>query len=298
MKRVTCIVLAAAMALTLFHTACEKKQEAYQGSGKVVANINGRKITEDKLDLIIQALPPNVQQQIQGPEGKKRLIDQLTTQTMLIQYAKKEGLDKSPAFLVRKELMTDELLLQEFYRHLTESEPATDEALQAYYDSHPEALAGGEQFHARHIIVTPRAEQKVFNSSGSDAKTEEEAKAKIAMIQERLKKGEDFETVAKAFSEGPSAPRGGDLGTFKSGDMVPEFENALKTMEPGQISDVVQTRFGYHLVQLVSKGTPARKAFQDLTDQEKEQLKGAFYRNRIDTIVEDAKQNAVIEVQL
>ncbi len=290
-------------AISLFITACNQQhqQSPYEGSGKVVANINGVKITDDRLDLIIQALPPNAQGQFQTDEGKRNLIDQLTTQKLLIQYAKDKGMDQDPLFQVRRQIMNDELLLNSVYQEITEEHPADDEALIKFYQTHPEVMGAKAQYTARHILVSPTPaspDQPVSNTTGDDAGTDEEALQKMAMLQEKLNAGADFAELAKQYSEGPSAPRGGDLGTFKAGDMVPEFDQALERMEPGQVSDIVKTRFGYHLIYLSDRGMTKRPDFGELNAQQKEQVKAYYYRNIINTMVEDLKKNAVVEVNL
>lgn len=287
----------------LFITACNQqhKQSPYEGTGKVVANINGVKITDDRLDLIIQALPPNAQGQFQTDEGKKNLIDQLTTQKLLIEYAREQGMEDEPLFQVRRQIMIDELLLNSVYQKITEEYPADDETLVKFYQTHPEVMGAKAQYTARHILVSPSPvgpDQTVPNTTGDDAATDEEALQKMAMLKEKLDAGADFAELAKQYSEGPSAPRGGDLGTFSAGDMVPEFDQALEGMEPGQVSEIVKTRFGYHLIYLSDRGMSQRPEFADLNPQQKDQLKAHYYRTIINDMVEERKKNAVIEVNL
>lgn len=299
MKRFIAIsMMAALLGLALVTGSCRQEETTFQGTGTVVANINGHKITEDKLELIIQALPPNAQEQLQSVDGKKKLIEQLTTQKLLVAYAKEQGLDQTDAFQIRREIMNDELVLNQLYQKLTEENPADDASLDKFYNTHPDIMGAKESYTAAHILVTPKVDQKVFNAKGDDAKTDEEALAKMDMIQKKLGEGVPFADLAKDYSEGPSAPRGGDLGQFKSGDMVPEFETALQMLEDGQVSEIVKTRFGYHLVLLKEKGMLERPQFADLNDQQKEQLKSEYYRTLVNDIVEERKQNAVIEVNL
>lgn len=296
MKRFfACCLMTALLGLALLTGSC-RQEETYQGSGKVVANINGHKITEDKLDMIIQALPANAQEQLKTEEGKKTLIDQITTQKLLVEHAREMGLDQDPNFKIRKEIMNDELLLNQFYQKLTEENPADDTTLNKFYMTNTDIMGAKEQFAAAHILVTPKADQQNFNALNDDATTDEEALAKMDMLQKKLAEGVTFDQLAKDYSEGPSAPRGGDLGTFKTGDMVSEFETALSLLEPGQVSGIVKTRFGYHLVYLKEKSMSERTEFADLNPQQKEQLKGEYYRKLVNEIVEKRKENAVIEV--
>lgn len=83
----------------------------------------------------------------------------------------------------------------------------------------------------------------------SATRSQDEAKTQIGEIKAKLAAGEDFGALAKAHSDCPSGQRGGDLGSFGRGQMVPEFDQAVFGMEVGSVSDVVETPFGYHLIQ-------------------------------------------------
>ncbi len=281
----------------LFLTACNNKQDYYQGNGKVIANINGYKLTEDKFNLLVNSLPENSKKQFQGEEGKKKLLDQLIVQKLLVQEAKKLNLDKKPEFLIRKEMDEDSLLLEQYYKYLFDNYKPDDKALKEFYNSHPELFSQKEEFEAYHILITPQKDQKVFNTRNSDAKNEKEAQQKIKMIQRLLKKGVSFEKVAKEYSEGPSAPRGGYLGKFNLGRMIPEFENALLKMKPGDISEPVKTRFGYHIIYLKNRVKPEPKPFEKLTEQEKNQVMQQFFRTMLENKIKELKENASITVK-
>lgn len=107
-----------------------------------------------------------------------------------------------------------------------------------------------EQTHARHILIKP-----------SEIVSEDEAKRKINMLKERLDNGDDFVKLARQYSEDASANNGGDLGWVNPGDTVPQFEEVMNTLKPGEISAPVKTQFGWHLIQVLDR----RK--QDMTNE-------------------------------
>ena len=99
-----------------------------------------------------------------------------------------------------------------------------------------------EQTHVRHILVKT-----------SEVVSEDEAKHKLETVKERLANGGDFAELARLYSEDASAAGGGDLGWVNPGDTVPQFEEAMKALQPGQVSALVKTQFGWHLIQVLER---------------------------------------------
>jgi peptidyl-prolyl cis-trans isomerase C len=163
----------------------------------------------------------------------------------------------------------------------------SDEEAKAYYDSNPSFFEKPEEVQASHILikVDPKA----------DAAKKAEARKKIEMVQQRIKKGEDFSSLAKEFSECSSSTKGGDLGYFRKGQMVKPFEDAAFTLKPGQMSDIVETQFGYHLIKVTDKKPATKMAFEDVKDKIKETLKKARVQKEITKYVEELKEKAKVE---
>ena len=107
------------------------------------------------------------------------------------------------------------------------------------------------------------------------AKPEEEKRAldKIKEVQKKVKAGEDFAELAKKFSEGPSAPKGGDLGFFGQGQMVKPFEEVAFKMKVGTVSAPVRTRFGFHIIKVIDKREERKKPFDEVKEQISQSLK-------------------------
>ncbi len=143
------------------------------------------------------------------------------------------------------------------------------------------------QTHARHILIKP-----------SIIDDNERVIERLRQIRKRIINGEDFATMAKAYSEDTaSAAKGGDLGWFKEGTMVPEFEAALKTLQPGEISDVVRTNFGYHIIEVLGRRSHddanemlKEKARKILKQRKIAEQKEAFYRR--------IRDEAYVEIRL
>ena len=117
-----------------------------------------------------------------------------------------------------------------------------DDQIAAYYDEHLTEYQIPEKRHARHILFQA--------ASDASEQTHQQQLAKAEEIREKARSGEDFAALAQAHSEGPTAATGGDLGFFTEGQMVKPFNDAVFSMETGEISDVVKTDFGYHIIKL------------------------------------------------
>lgn len=150
-------------------------------------------------------------------------------------------------------------------KSLAKKSEVTEAEIAAFYEQNADSyFVQQETVHARHILVM--ADKQA---------TEEQvaaARKKIDGILARVKKGEDFAALAKKYSEGPSAPNGGDLGTFGRGSMVKPFEDAAFALKPGQVSGVVRTQFGFHIIK-VEDVTPRRvKSLAEVHDEIRQRL--------------------------
>jgi len=147
---------------------------------------------------------------------------------------------------------------------------------------------------ARHILIRPKVEIKENEKyEEAKARADEEAKKKALELLQRIKKGENFESVAKEYSSDKvSAAAGGDLGYFKIGTMVPEFEEIAFSLKPGEVSDIVKTEFGYHIIKV--EDTRLRKV------KEGEELKKVILKEKQDRALSewmrDLKEKAKIEI--
>jgi len=193
-----------------------------------VATVNGVAIPQASFDSFIN------EQKAQGvpdsPELQKAVREELIRREVLIQEAKKAGLDKTPGVVQQMELARQAVLIRAFIQDYVKKHPVTDAQLKAEYDA-IRAKMGGTEYKTRHILV----------------EKEEEAKA----IIENLKKGAKFEELAKQSKDPGSKDNGGDLGWSAPGAYVPPFAEALKKLEKGKTTEApVKTDFGWHVIQL------------------------------------------------
>jgi peptidyl-prolyl cis-trans isomerase C len=134
----------------------------------------------------------------------------------------------------------------------------TEEDAKKYYDENPTKFEVKEQVRASHILI----KTDTTDSEADPNQVKAEAKAKIEGLLEQIKGGADFAELAKANSDCPSAARGGDLDFFPRGQMVPPFDKAAFELEVGKLSDIVETRFGYHIIKVTDHKDASTTSFE------------------------------------
>ena len=155
--------------------------------------------------------------------------------------------------------------------------------VQDYYETHEKEFRISEAVHVRHILFRV--------PEGADARKEGEIRAKALSLEEQLKKGADFAALARKYSEDPSASRGGDLGKLRRGESVPEFEKAAFSLKPGEISDLVRTQFGFHIVQVVSKEPEKTRRLEEVREEIVQRLRLEKARQRAESEAAKVKQS-------
>ena len=163
------------------------------------------------------------------------------------------------------------------------------EAVSDFYKSNQDKFQQGPRVRASHILIQV--------PQGADAATKQQAKAKAEGILKDLKAGKDFAAAAKENSQDPgSAPNGGDLGFFEQGQMVPQFEQAAFALKPGQMSDVVETQFGYHIIKVAEKQDGRVVPLEEAKGQIEQYLTEQNRHAQTEEFVNALKAKAKIEI--
>jgi parvulin-like peptidyl-prolyl isomerase len=281
-----------------------------QGTGIPVATVNGVIITQAKLQTSLDAF---MRQRRTGAGGvfdpdhynktRKRVLDVLIAQELLWQQASERGLVADDEEVqeelarVRAGYRTEGKFLakireggfdeagyaEDVKRRLSvrkliaaDIAPAvsvSDAEVHEFYTANPERFVRPEEVHARHILV------KV--AEDADEATRQAARKRIDAIHAEATGGGDFAELARQRSEGPSAPRGGDLGFFGRGRMAKPFEDAAFALAPGAISGPVQTRFGYHVIKVEAR----RGGDMVAEDEGREQIRAYLHGGKVDQAV-------------
>ena len=250
----------AVFALTAGSAVAENHEE--MTAETVVASVDGADITLGQLIMLRSQLPAQYQE-LSDDLVFNGLVEQLVNQQLLA-----NTLDEDP---LRVEIaITNErrsLRAGEVVNDLA-LEPITDEALQEAYDARFEGVGPEQEYNASHILV----------------ETEEEANE----IIESLEGGADFAETAAEKSTGPSGPNGGELGWFGAGMMVPEFEAAVVALETGELSEPIQTQFGWHVVKLNDSRETSHPTLDDLRDELTTEVQQEILNELLETLTADA----------
>ncbi len=200
---------------------------------KVIAVVDGREITEQHMAHLINTIGPERMNGFQGEQGKAQLVQELINQELFYSHALAQGYQDEADYLNEVEIVRANLLKSYAIRKFLGEVKFEDGDVEKYYDANKTQFVEPPKVKASHILVP-----------------DEE---KLGEVKSALDGGESFEDVAKAHSTCPSKERGGDLGFFGKGQMVPEFEQAAFAMNVGDVSEPVKTQFGFHIIKLDDK---------------------------------------------
>ena len=246
--------------------------------GKVLAEVNSGSITTGDFDRELKNLPEYLKAMADTPQGRKEMLDTMVIRELILQQASKDGLDKGAEIEEKLQDLRKRLIVESFLKKKVETESkVSDDDMKKFYEQNKDKFKSGEQIKASHILV----------------KTEKEAKDIVA----QLKSGGKFEDLAKKSSVDSSSAKGGDLGWFGKGSMVPAFEKAALALKEGQISDVVKSDFGFHIIKLTGKRPAGIRPFEEVKEQIKGAIMPAKQQEVFQKIKEELKKTAKIAIK-
>ncbi|MBI5190850.1 MAG: peptidyl-prolyl cis-trans isomerase [Nitrospirae bacterium] len=243
-----------------------------------IAVVNGKVITRGLIDKIMAQATSGQNAQQDTPEMRRQVLDKLVELELIAQKAEGEGLDKTSDFHLESEMARKQQLYLALIKHdIFDVVKMSPEEIKDYYDKHPDEFQMGEELTASHVLVD----------------TEDEAKG----AKERLDKGEDFAAVAKDKSKCPSAQRGGDLGSFGKGRMVPEFEKAAFALKVGEISGPVQTQFGWHIIKVTARKEAGTRPLDEVKEQIEQRMIQDKHKKAYDDMLAGLRSAAKIDIK-
>jgi peptidyl-prolyl cis-trans isomerase C len=299
--------------------SADQKQPAMEKA----AVVNGAVITKDQYNLELNQLMDRIAREgrqvndSQLAKLKVEILDSLINRELLYQESQKTGIVIQPQELLKeittikqrfssedefiKALaamdLTETIITEQIKRGLAIQKfidnqiankivVTTDESKQ-YYNANPQLFKLPGEIRARHILIKL--------DSAADEAQKAEAQKKIKVIQQKLKNGEDFAEIAKASSEGPTSVNGGDLGFFRRGQMVKPFEDAAFALQPNEVSEIVQTRFGYHIIKVIERKPEKNIDYEEIKPRLEEHLKKRKVQQEVGLYLIELRKSAKIE---
>jgi peptidyl-prolyl cis-trans isomerase C len=288
---------------------------------EVLARVNGEAVTKAEFDRLVKNMEMSAGQPIPAErrdELLRKALDQLVTYTVLTQETKARNVAVADAEVeqnlqqmrqqfpdaktfeqalsargmtlerLRADARTD-LAINKLMETEVAGEPeATDAQVREFYDKSPDKFKQDEAVRASHILI--RVDPK------ADAATRQKARTRAEGLAKDAKSGADFAKLAKENSADGSAAQGGDLNFMQRGQTVAPFDQAIFSMQPGQISDVVETEFGYHVIKVTEKRAASTVPYEQVSARIRDYLTQQGKQQRAQSFIEGLKQKAKIEV--
>lgn len=256
----------------------------------VVVGTSAAGVQLTSLDLAADAMriPPEARAQLQSrTQNLEQQANNLLTRRILANQALAQGLEQDPtvqaALQVARDRVLSDFLLMRTDEAARPSAAEVEGLARNIYIAQPQRFEVGEQVQARHILIAAK-----------DAA----ARAKAHQISKQLAAGADFAELAKEHSaDTGSAQRGGDLGFFSKGRMVPEFEQTAFALKDGQISDPVESKFGLHIIQRTASKPAGKQSFEEVREELIKEVSDGLARNARSALAEQAKAQVQLQPQ-
>jgi len=261
----------------------------------VLAKAGEHVYRQSNLDRLVSYSPQYLQKKLQeNPEQKIMLVTRIMQQKILSDIARKEGFDEKADVKEQLQYIVDDFIASEYIKQVArknaeKTSVVPEEDLEKYYKHNRNVFSLPERVRVRHILI------KVPSGSPEDAR--KEAEEKIKAIRDRLERGEVFETLAKQYSEDPvTREKGGDTGFFPRGRMEKPFEEAAFSLKPGQASGIVETSFGYHIMELEEHKEARVQTYDEVRDYIEKQVKERLVEAGINDFIRQAGKAAGLEI--
>jgi peptidyl-prolyl cis-trans isomerase C len=250
---------------------------AEKEEGEVLATYAGKRLTTGKVTKEMERLPSPSRAYLAAPDRKRQFVENMVLNDLLYAEGQKQGFDKDDDIDRQVNELRRRLVVQRVVREFQKPPEITDDDAKKYYDDNPN-LYSTTQIRASHILV-------------KDEATANE-------IHDQLKSDPSkFADIAKEKStDKTSGAKGGDLGMFGQGRMVPEFERVAFALKVGELSDVVKTQYGYHIILISDRKEGERRPFDQVKEQIKATLRNKAIQEQQDKRYADLKSAANVKI--
>jgi peptidyl-prolyl cis-trans isomerase C len=250
---------------------------ASSAPGETVATYKGHTLTSGQVTQELERLPAPSRTYLAAPDRKRQFVENLVMNDLLFQEGQKQGFDRDPEIERQVADLRKRLVVQRVMKVYQAPPTISDETVKAQYDQNP-GLYSTTQIRASHILV----------------KDENDAKAILAQLRTNPEK---FADLAREKSvDTTSAKKGGDLGMFGQGRMVPDFERTAFVLKPNEISDVVKTQYGFHIITVTERKEGDAKPFDQVKEQIRATLRNKGLQDQVQGHFDDLKKQADLKI--
>jgi len=228
---------------------------------------------------------------IKDEEVMDVLNDMLTKNKItMADYQKKLIAEGNTLENIKQEIKAQMLRMRLLRREVQSRILITDEEIGEFYDKHRQDYEGKEAVRIKQILLPVRAD--------ADKKERDRLRNQALQLRERILKGEPFEPLAAQFSKGPAAAQGGDIGFVERGIILPEVEKAAFGLSVGQLSDVIETEMGFHLIAVVDKRGAGLKPLPVVRNEIKAKIEDEKIAKKYDEWIDGLRKRSFIDIRL
>lgn len=250
----------------------------------VYAEVNGKKITDEEIAVILRAMPGKRFDQLPA-DMQKKVLDQAIDRVLLTSYAKKEGVQKSEEYKEGLVKLKDDLALEVWMKQKFDATQVPNSELKSFYNKNKDKFKQPERVLASHILVKTKAE--------ADKIIDELEDTSSSKLKDRFASLAAKDSVDKA-----SARNGGSLGWFDKNQMVPDFTKVAFSLKPGEFTkEPVKTQFGYHIIMVDDKKAPSTISFEQAKRGIDQQLKADEFKEDVQDIAQSLRKKAKIKYE-
>lgn len=241
---------------------------------KHLASVDGKAITVGDFEKRISKMPAYYKALVS--QRKKDFLDDMINEQLVYKEALKRGTNKDPEV---KELIDEakrKIIIAKLMETEAKKSAVTEEKIEEFYAMHKDDFVTPLKLRASHIMVDTEAEANE--------------------VLQRLKEGGDFAQLAKRYSKDPSKDRGGDIGYFIKGQLMPEIEEVCLKLQVGETSDIIKTKVGYHIIKLTDRIEPRTVELSEVRDAIEKELKDMAQQRALDDLVKNLRSKAHIKI--
>ncbi|MFA5334383.1 MAG: peptidylprolyl isomerase [Candidatus Omnitrophota bacterium] len=265
---VPALILAALVVSSVSLSGCSDPK------ARTLAKVNGKAITVGEFETRLSKMPAYYK--ALASQRKKDFLDDMISEQLMYKEAVKRGLNRDREVKELIEEARSKILVAKLLETEGRKTAVSEEKINEFYQMHKDDFVTPLKMRASHIMVDTEAEARE--------------------VQQKLNAGGDFAQLAREYSKDPSKDRGGDIGYFVKGQLMPQIEEVALDLQVGQTSDIIRTKFGYHIIRMTEKIEPRTVELPEVRDAIEKELKDLSQKRMMDDMIRSLRSKAHIKI--